>query len=110
MPRNRQVKPGRPPSGKAPSKKILLRLYNEEGKSIRDIGEALGCSKDIVARSLRSYGIEARTKARRSSLRNYDLEFLEEGIKIKGLRGFSRELRIDKSALLRHIRARKTME
>jgi excisionase family DNA binding protein len=59
--RPNQARRGRPPSGKAPSKKVLLRLYVEEGKSIRDIAEALGVSKDIVCRALKAHGIEART-------------------------------------------------
>jgi DNA-binding CsgD family transcriptional regulator len=44
-----KAKPGRPPSGHAPSKKDLLRLYVRGGKSIREIGETLNCSKDMVA-------------------------------------------------------------
>jgi len=44
----RRARPGRPPSGLAPSKKVLLRLYAEGGKSIREIGEILNCSKDMV--------------------------------------------------------------
>jgi len=43
----RRARPGRPPSGLAPSKKVLLRLYAEGGKSIREIGEILNCSKDM---------------------------------------------------------------
>lgn len=92
--------------GKKPSKNQLIKLYETEGKSVREIADLLGCSKDMIFRSLKEYGIALRSNARRSSLRRYDLEFLEEGIKAKGLRGFARELRIDKSMLLRHIRSR----
>lgn len=98
---------GRPSIGKKPSKEELTKLYEYEGRSVRDIAGKLGCSKDMVFRCLKEYQINARTNARRSSLRNYDLIFLEEGIKTKGLRGFARELRIDKSTLLHHIKMRK---
>jgi predicted transcriptional regulator len=104
-----KVKRGRPSIGKKPTGRKLTTLYKSEGRSVRDIAELLGCSKDMVFRCLKEYQINARTNARRSTLRNYDLSFLEEGINAKGLRGFARELRIDKSALFRHIRVRKTM-
>ena len=70
-PRARGARTGRPPSGMAPSKNVLYRLYSREGKSIREIGEALNCSKDMVARTLKAYGIEARTNVKRSQLRDF---------------------------------------
>jgi hypothetical protein len=109
-PRADKIKPGRPPSGRVPSKKDLFRLYIGEGKSIREVAEALKCSKDMVSRALKHYRIEARPNARRSQLRSIELEVLEDGIKEKGLRGFARELRIDKSTLLHHIRVRKQIK
>jgi hypothetical protein len=98
---------GRPSIGKKPTKIELERFYEKESKSVRDIAELLGCSKDMIFRCLKEYQIKARPNARRSSLRRYDLQFLEAGIKEKGLRGFARELRIDKSTLIHHIRVRK---
>jgi len=65
---------GRRPSGRAPSKQVLLRLYAEESKSIREIGEILNCSKDTVARALKAYEIKARTKVRRSGLARLDIK------------------------------------
>ena len=102
-----KLKGGRPSTVKKPSKEDLRKLYEAEGRSVREIAELLRCSKDIVFRCLKEYQIKARTNARRSSLRNYDLSFLEAGIKGNGLRGFARELRIDKSTLLHHIKKRK---
>jgi hypothetical protein len=98
---------GRPPYKKKPSKDDLCRLYEAEERSVREIADLLGCSKDIVFRCLKEYDIKARPNARRSNLRQYELQVLEEGIKAKGLRGFARELRVDSSTLLHHVRLRK---
>jgi DNA-binding CsgD family transcriptional regulator len=106
-PASQSARSGRPPSGKAPSKKVLLRLYAEEGKSIREIGEILNCSKDMVARALKAYGIEARTNASRSRLRTVELTALEEGIRIKGIRGYASELGICEGTLRHHLKVRK---
>ena len=103
-PKTRRAGAGRPPSGKAPSKKVLLRLYNEEGKSIREIGETLNCSKDMVARVIKAYGIEARTKVRRSRLEKYDREALESTVRAKGIRGTALELGVNASTLSRFLR------
>lgn len=95
---------GRPPSGRAPSKKVLLRLYAEEGRSIREIGETLDCSKDMVARSLKAYGIEARANAKRSQLRDFPREKLLAELAKKGLRGFARELQIHENTLRNYLK------
>ena len=100
----------RPSKGRKPSKERLERLYETETRSVREIAAFLGCSKDMVFRSLKEYEIKPRTNVRRSSLRQYDLAFLEAGIKEKGLRGFARELRVDNSTLLHHINIRKGMK
>ena len=98
---------GRQSIRRRPKKAELRMYYERQGKSVREIAEQLGCSKDMVFRCLKEYQIKARTNARRSSLRRYDLQYLEEGVKRQGLRGFARELRIDNSTLLHHIRIRK---
>lgn len=95
---------GRPPSGIAPPKKVLFQLYDEERKSIREIGEILGCSKDMVARALKAYGIEARTRVRRSGLAKYKREALEATVREKGVRGTARELGVNASTLSRYLR------
>ena len=102
----RRVRPGRPPSGMAPSKKVLLRLYAEEGKSIREIGETLNCSKDMIARSLKAYGIKARTRVRRSGLAKYDRETLESYVWTKGVRGTAQDLGVNASTLSRFLRSK----
>jgi transposase-like protein len=103
-PRTQKVKLGRPPSGRAPSKKVLLRLYAEEGKSIRQIGETLNCSKDMVARALKAYGIEARAKTKRSQLRDFPREKLKSQVSKKGIRGLARELGIHENTLRNYLK------
>ena len=98
---------GRPPYKKKPSKDDLRRLYKAEDRSVREIADLLGCSKDIVFRCLKEYQIEARTNVRRSFLRQYDLANLEAGVREKGIRGLARELAIDESTLRHHLRVRK---
>ena len=96
---------GRPPSGKAPSNRDLVRLYVNEGKAIREVAEALGCSKDMVARALKAYGIEARTNAKRSGLIQYGAKVLETLVKEKGIRGTAKELGVSPSTLSRFMRS-----
>jgi len=107
-PQTRRAGTGRPPSGKAPSKKNLLRLYVEEGKSIRGIGESLNCSKDMVARALKAHGIETRSNASRSRLRTIELSVLKESVRDKGIRGYAKELGITEGALRHHLKVRKS--
>ena len=111
MPReaNRTKKTGRPPSGLAPSKKDLLCLYEKEGKSIREVADALRVSKDMVYRALKSYGIETREHVRKTPLWKLSKDALEMGIREKGFRGFARELGVNESTLRYHIKTvRKT--
>ena len=104
--RAKKPRSGRPPSGLAPTRAVLFRLYSEEGKSVRDIAQALSLSKDMVARSLKAYGIEARTKLRRSRLRTYDREALEAAVKQRGVRGMALELGVNASTLSRFLRSK----
>ena len=102
-----EVKRGRPPAGPAPSKADLVKLYVKEERSVRDVAEALGCSKDMVARALKAYRIEARTNASRSRLRTISLQDLEAAILAKGISGTARDLRVDRSTLRHHLKTRK---
>jgi predicted transcriptional regulator len=97
---------GRPPAGPAPSKADLVRLYVNESRSVRDVAALLGITKDAVYRCLKDYGIEARSNIRRSRLRTIPLKDLNAGIKAKGIRGFARELGVDHSTLLHHLKTR----
>jgi len=101
-----KVKPGRPSKGKIPEKKELLKLYIKESKSIREIAEHLGCSKDIVFRSLKEFKIERRPGFNRSKLRIYELTYLKREIKKKGYKEFALELGVDVSTLRKHIKNR----
>jgi transposase-like protein len=102
-----EVKRGRPPVGPAPSKADLVKLYVKEGRSVRDVGAVLGITKDMVHRTLRKYGIEVRTAARRSKLRTIPLRDLKAAVREKGLRGTARELGIDKGTLRHHLKVRR---
>jgi len=101
-----KTKLGRPSSGKKPDKKELTNLYIKEAKSIREIAEHLGCSKDMIYRSLEEYKIERRPGYNRSKLRIYDLAYLKREIKKKGYKAFALELEIDVSTLRKHIKSR----
>jgi DNA-binding CsgD family transcriptional regulator len=98
------MKPVKRPKTK---EKELRQLYVKKSKSIREIADILGCSKDMVYRSLQEYGIERRTNKRRSKLINYKLSILERGVKSKGIRGYSRELGIDESTLRHYLKIRR---
>lgn len=101
-----KAKKGKPPIGKRPEKSELMKLYVKESKSIREIAEHLGCSKDMVYRSLEEYQIERRPGYNRSKLRIYDLAFLKREIKQKGYKEFALELGVDVSTLRKHIKSR----
>ena len=98
---------GRPAIGRFPKKSDLAKLYVRKGKSIRDVAVQLSCSKDMVSRALKAYGIKARASFKRSILLTKKLESLEAGIKEKGIRGLARELGVDESTLRHHIKVRR---
>lgn len=81
-------------------------MYLKELKSIREIAESLKCTKDMVYRSLKEYGIETRNNNRRSRLKDINLSTLDKEIKRKGIRGYARELRVDESTLRHHLKRR----
>jgi len=45
-----KMKEGRPAYKEKPLEADLRRLYEAEGRSLRDIAKELGCSKDMVFR------------------------------------------------------------
>ena len=81
-----EVKRRRPPLSPAPSKAELVKLYVREGRSVRDVAAALGCSKDAVHKALREYGIRPRPKRRTSRLAVYGVAEFRRRIKQDGLR------------------------
>jgi len=105
-----KVTRGKPAIGNKPSKSELEKLYINESKSIREIAEILGCTKDMIYRALKDYGIQAREHVKKSILWDYSPESLEIGIKEKGLRGFARDLGINESTLRYHIKKARSVE
>ena len=98
-----KVKLGRPPTGKRPEKKELFKLYLKEAKSIREIAELLGCSKDMVYRSLKDNEIIRRPENKRSKLLKHDKSFLRMEVKKKGITKTAKELEVDTRTLKKFI-------
>jgi transposase-like protein len=103
-----EVKRGRPPAGPPPSKADLVKLYIEEEKSVRDVAAALGCTKDMVHRRLKEFGIDARSCASRSKLRVIALDVLEAGVKADGVRGYALKLGVSMGTLYHHLKTRES--
>jgi predicted DNA-binding protein YlxM (UPF0122 family) len=101
-----EVKRGKPPIGKKPSKIELKKLYIKESRSIREVAEILGCSKDMVYRSLKEYGIELRFKTRRSHLRVYELDYLRSEIDSKGYKQVAVDLEVGVTTLRDYMKAK----
>jgi len=87
--------PGRPVSHR-PEKSELQRLYIKEGRSIRDTASQLKCSKDLIARALKEYGITARANTRPSQLNRYGRRALKAEIQKQGIRGTARKIGVSR--------------
>ncbi len=101
---------GKPATGPKPGKTKLRKLYIKESKSVRDIAVILGCSKDMVYRALRDYGIERRPHTWGPRLQRYNLEFLRDMVNKKGYRNGAKELGVDKSTLFRYLNRMKKID
>lgn len=99
-----KVKRGKPSIGEKPSKSELKRLYIRESMLIREVSEILGCSKDMVYRTLKECGIERRPNTWSPKLERFDLEFIRETVSQKGYRKGAKELGVDKSTLFRCLK------
>lgn len=99
-----QAKRGRPAIGRKPSKTELQKLYIEESKSIREVADQLGCSKDMVYRALKEYGIKVRPNSSRSKLRAFNLGELEAWVKAKGFRGVAKDFEIHENTLRHYVK------
>ena len=97
------VKKGRPSLGNKPDKDELKKLYVKELKSIREIAEGLGCSKDMVYRALKEYKIETRPDHKRSKLRHYNKSCLKKLVEEKGITNTANLLAVNKSTLKKYI-------
>ena len=98
-------KPGRP-AGVKPKKSVLQRLYMKEGRSIREVAEILGISKDKAYRALEDYGISRRPRFRRSRLEQYSLRHIREKIEKDGMGKAADSLGVSRQFLRRHLRDR----
>ena len=98
------------PAGDRPKKSELQRLYVKEERSIREVAEILGCSKDKVYRALEEYGISRRSRVRRSRLEQYSLRFIREKIKKEGMGETADFLGVSRQFLRRHLRDRESRE
>lgn len=99
------MKKGRPALGKKPEKEELKRIYIKESLSLREVAEVLGCSKDMVYRTLKEYGINRRSKTRRSQLRIYELDFLKSEVSKKGYKQVAAELGVGVTTLRDYMRS-----
>jgi len=97
---------GKPSKGEKPSESELKRLYIKESRSIRVVAKALRCSKDMVYRSLKEYGIELRSKTRRSQLRVYELDYLRSEIDSKGYKQVAADLGVGVTTLRDYMKAK----
>jgi transposase len=98
-----EVKRGRPPVGPAPSKSDLVKLYVQEGLSVRDVAAALGCTKDAVYRALKKYKVAIRPRAKRSRLRKLDQGKLFADIAEMGVDRTARKWQIPERTLKAYL-------
>lgn len=105
-----EVKKGRPAIGKKPSKAELKKPYVKESRSIREVAEILGCSKDTVYRGLKEYGIKRRSGIKRTKLRDYKPSYLRKEVKEKGPEKVARELGVTTRTLRKHTKNRNIIQ
>ena len=101
-----EAKRGKPALGKKPTKSELNRLYIKEYRSIREIADILCCSKDMVFRTLKDYGINRRSKTRKSQLRIYELNLLKKEVSNKGYMQVAAELGVGVTTLREYMRSK----
>jgi len=76
----------------------------KENKSIREIANLLGWSKDKVHRLLKKYDIKRDKRIRKSKLSDITLEFLEKEFKTKSKKEVAKELGISIATLYNYLR------
>jgi len=97
-------KRGKPAIGEKPSKPELKRLYVKESRSIREVADILGCSKDMVYRSLQEYEIDRRAGIKRSRLKDHRPEDLKRRSKQEGISKVAENLGVPISTLKDYIK------
>ena len=100
-----KVGKGRPAIGRKPDKKDLVRFYEKELKSIRDIAGQLGLHPDTIHYWLKKYGIKTRSMAKRSKLRKYKRSTLEKGIMEYGIREYAERLGVHENTLRNYLKS-----
>ena len=78
----------------------------KECRSIREIADILGYSKDKVYRALKDHGISRRSRVRRSRLEQYSLKHIREKIEKDGMGKAADSLGVSRQFLRRHLRDR----
>lgn len=101
-----EVKRGRPSISQKPSKVELRRLYERESKSIREVAEILGCTKDMVYRALKEFGIERRSRVPKSPLDQYEVQLLREMVEREGYNQTAKRLGVGRAALWMYLKRR----
>lgn len=102
-----ETKRGKPAIGKKPEKEELEKLYAKESKSIREVSEVLGCTKDMVYRCLQEYSIERRERLFKSKLKKCSFEYIEKEIRKKGFKQAASDLNVEVHTLRVHFNRRK---
>lgn len=98
-------KPAHRPKEIRPSKNSLVKLYIENKLSVRKIAIQLDCSKDLIHRALKEYGIDRRAPGeKRSQLADYDFDFLRSELEIKSYSQVAKELDVHTSTLTRYMK------
>jgi len=95
-------RPGRP-QGPRPARAELVRLYVNNGLSLRAAAEALGVSKEAVGRGLTEYQIKPHRRVRPSKLAVYGIGELRRYVKTDGLRVTARTLGVSAPTLLEYL-------
>ena len=97
------------PRKQRPGKREIERLYVKEKRSVRETAAQLGCSKDIVYRALKEYGIKLRPGIwhRESKLQTHSLKDLRAAVKRQGTRATARDLGVCEGTLRHYLKGRK---
>ncbi len=98
---------GRPAKAKKPSKEKLQTLYANQSKSIREVARELKLHPDTVHYWLKKYGIQTRSKVRRSQLLHIPLEEMEKNVTELGIRGYARVLGLSEGTVRHHLKVRR---
>lgn len=98
----RPAKKGRP-QGPMPARADLARIYQAEGKSIRETARILGISKDTAARALKAYGMKRRANLKRSRLRAVPLAELRAKIEALGFPAAAAAFGVNTTTLRRYM-------